>query len=133
MTVNFYQLDLDKDVRFLCITEVINRDQIVQIDSIPIEDISGHRLDIVKPVTDENQRLKELQPCGHPVAAITQDGVTQYCRWCAEVEAARAEERERCLNKISSYVVMAGVIPHQPVGLALQAIMEMIEPTTSTR
>jgi hypothetical protein len=51
------------------------------------------------------------------------------CEAEAQVEAARAEERARCLNKISSYVATTGVIPHQPVGLALQAIMKMIEPT----
>ena len=38
----------------------------------------------------------ELLPCGHPRAAVNREGDTRFCRWCAEVDAARAKERERC-------------------------------------
>lgn len=38
----------------------------------------------------EAEALLKEQPCGHPVAAISRNRATQYCRWCEDVDRARA-------------------------------------------
>ena len=53
----------------------------------------------------EVERLKALQPCGHPNADIvSSDEGTQYCGRCAEIDRAVKQERDRCLD------VMEGVL-----------------------
>ena len=47
-------------------------------------------------ITAQAIALEESEPmeCDHPRAALNPDGITRYCRWCADLQAARAEERE---------------------------------------
>ena len=61
---------------------------------------------------DEKPREVETLPCGHPVACATSgdedlggDGVTSYCGWCADVERARAEEREQCARVVDQWLL----------------------------
>ena len=53
-------------------------------------------LAVVKQLRAEVARLKELQPCGHPVQAIRSspyigDQHSSYCGWCADVDQLKEE------------------------------------------
>ena len=58
-------------------------------------------------VTPTVTEREDLQPCGHPRAAISGE-CTLHCRWCEDVAEARAEgaaaERERCLVRCKNNI-----------------------------
>jgi len=70
----------------------------------------------------EVARLKELQPCGHPIQAIRStpyigDQHSNYCGWCADIDAARQKERERCaqiVEDLARHYPEAVFVPPEP-------------------
>ena len=76
----------------------------------------------IKGLRAEVARLKELQPCGHPIQAIRStpyigDQHSNYCSWCADIDAARQKERERCaqiVEDLARHYPEAVFVPPEP-------------------